>query len=216
MKKNHLGPLTAANFPTYVHLLGARHVEMRTIINELGIPAFWARRPGFETLFLIILQQQISLSVASVIYRRVMISLGGVSAKKVFKAGPEKLHSLGLTKQKARYCAELASAVKEKRLSIKGLERLDDSTAITLLCEQPGIGPWSSAIYLMSALKRLDVWSPGDLALRRGVEKLFPDKNVKHLADTGEKWAPYRAIAARLIWHFYNNAASSKANRDRN
>ena len=67
----------------------------------------------------------------------------------------------------------------------------------------------------MSALKRLDVWSPGDLALRRGVEKLFPDKNVRHLADTGEKWAPYRAIAARLIWHFYNNAASSKANWDR-
>ena len=188
---------------------------MQAIINEWGIPAFWARRPGFETLFLIIVQQQISLSVARVIYRRVMVSLGGISAKKVFEAGPEKLHSLGLTKQKARYCAELSSAVKEKRLSIKGLERLDDSTAITLLCEQSGIGPWSSAIYLMSALKRLDVWSPGDLALRRGIEKLFPDKNVRHLADTGEKWSPYRAIAARLIWHFYNNAASSKSNRDR-
>lgn len=213
MKKNHLGPLTATSFPAYVNLLADRHVEIQAIVDEWGIPAFWGRRPGFETLFFIILQQQISLSVARVIHRRVMVSLGGVSVRKVFEAGPEKLHALGLTKQKARYCSELATTVMDKRLSIKGLERLDNSTATALLCEQPGIGPWSSAIYLMSALKRLDVWSPGDLALRRGVEKLFPDKNVKHLADTGDQWAPYRAIAARLIWHFYNNAASSKANR---
>ena len=198
----------------YVNVLAGRYAELQGIIDQWGVPRFWARSPGFETLFVIILQQQISVSVARVIHRRIKDSLGGVSARRVLEAGPERLHVLGLTKQKSRYCCKLAAAVKEKRLSVEGLQKLDDSAAISLLCAQLGIGPWSSAIYLMSALKRLDVWPPGDLALRRGVEKLFPGKNVKDLADTGAQWAPYRAIAARLIWHFYNCTLSSKKKRD--
>lgn len=210
MKKENLGPLTAVSFPVYVNVLAGRCAELQSIVDQWGVPRFWARSPGFETLFFIILQQQISLPVARVIYRRVKESLGGVSARRVLETGPERLHVLGLTKQKSRYCCELATAVKEKRFSVEGLKKVDDSTAISLLCAQLGIGPWSSAIYLMSALKRLDVWPPGDLALRRGVEKLFPGEDVKDLSDTGAQWAPYRAIAARLIWHFYNCTFSSK------
>jgi DNA-3-methyladenine glycosylase II len=210
LKKENLGPLTAVTFPLYVNVLAGRYSELQAIVDQWGVPRFWARAPGFETLFLIILQQQISLPVARVIHRRIKDSLGGVSARRVLEAGQERLHALGLTKQKSRYCCELAAAVKKKRFSIEGLQKLDDSAAILLLRAQLGIGPWSSAIYLMSALKRLDVWPPGDLALRRGVEKLFPGEDVKDLSDTGAQWAPYRAIAARLIWHFYNCTFSSK------
>jgi len=78
-----------------------------------------------------------------------------------------------------------------------------DNAAIEALCVQPGIGPWSAAIYLMSALKRIDVWAPGDLALRRGIETLFPGEDVSELAQTGDRWQPWRAVAARLVWHHY-------------
>mgnify|MGYP006120426407 FL=1 len=210
MKKENLGPLTAVNFPLYVNVLTGRYAELQGIVDQWGVPRFWARSPGFETLFLIIVQQQISLSVARVIHRRIKEYLGGVSARRVLEVGPERLHLLGLTKQKSRYCYELAAAVKEKRFSVEGLKKADDSAAISLLCDQLGIGPWSSAIYLMSALKRPNVWPPGDLALRRGVERLLPDKDVKDLADSGNRWAPYRSVAARLIWHFYNCTSSSK------
>ena len=92
-----------------------------------------------------------------------------------------------------------------------GLQRQSDTDAISALCAQSGIGPWTAAIYLMSALKRLDVWSPGDLALRRGIADILPDQDVVGLADSGDRWAPYRAVAARLVWHHYRCSREQKA-----
>ena len=162
------GGLSARSFPLYATALAKRHRELDTIIRRWGLPRFWSRRPGVESLMLIILEQQISIAAARSIYRGLRSTLGGLSARRVHAAGPERLRSLGLTRQKSRYCFELARAVVHGRLSVDGLKRLDDAQATAVLCAQPGIGPWSAAIYLMSALKRIDVWPPGDLALRRG------------------------------------------------
>lgn len=197
------GALDARSFPRYAAALGARFPELDGILGRWGLPGFWCRRAGIESLFRIILEQQISFLAARSLARRVSGSLGGLTARRVYGAGPEGLRSLGLSRQKARYCHELARAVVERRLSIAGLARMSDGDAIETLCAQPGIGPWSAAIYLMSALKRIDVWAPGDLALKRGVEDLFPGDDVSSLAQTGDRWQPWRAVAARLVWHHY-------------
>ncbi len=200
---NNLGPLTSKSFPLYINLLTKKHIELNQLVQEWGIPRFWARSPGFETLFRIILSQQISNSAAYVIHRRVKTDLVRISARTIDKAGEIKLRKLGLTKQKAYYSCQLAQSVLERRLSIRGLNSLSDSEVISVLCAQPGIGPWTSAVYLMAALKRIDVWPIGDLALRKGIERLFPQSNSSFLHNTGELWSPYRAVAARLIWHLY-------------
>ena len=167
------------------------------------MPGFWCRRAGVESLFRIILEQQISVAAARTLFRRVSGSLGGMSARRVYEAGADGLRALGLSRQKARYCHELSRSVVERRLSIAGLARMGDEAAIAALCAQPGIGPWSASIYLMSALKRMDVWAPGDLALQRGIEDLFPGADTSALVQTGERWRPWRAVAARLVWHHY-------------
>ena len=203
MKGPANGGLNARSFPVYATALAKQHVELQEIIRRWGLPSFWGRRPGIESLFLIILEQQISIAAARAIYRKLRASLGGLSARRVCLAGPVELRALGLTRQKSRYCYELACAVTERRLSVDGLKNLGDAEAIEVLCAQPGIGPWSAAIYLMSALKRIDVWPPGDLALRRSIAELFPRMNAAALADSGDRWHPQRAVAARLIWHHY-------------
>ncbi len=197
------GGLNARSFPIYATALAKHHFELQEIIRRWGFPDFWGRRPGIESLFLIILEQQISIAAARAIYRKLRTSLGGLSARRVRLAGPTQLRTFGLTRQKSRYCYELACAVMERRLSVDGLKNLGDAEAIEVLCAQPGIGPWSAAIYLMSALKRIDVWPPGDLALRRSIAELFPRMNTAALADSGDRWHPQRAVAARLIWHHY-------------
>ena len=80
---------------------------------------------------------------------------------------------------------------------------MDDCDAMAALDALPGIGPWSAAIYVMSALRRIDVWPPADLALRQGVASLLPELDTESLADSGERWRPRRAVAARLVWHHY-------------
>lgn len=211
MKSPDYGELNARSFPLYASTLAKRHLELQEIIRRWGLPEFWSRRPGVEALFLIILEQQISVTAARSIYRRLKTTLGGLSARRVHEAGPEQLRSLGLTRQKSRYCYELARAVVERRLSVTGLNNLSDADAIAVLCAQPGIGPWSASIYLMSALKRIDVWPPGDLALRRGIAELFPGTDTAALADSGERWHPQRAVAARLVWHHYRCRSNRKA-----
>ena len=197
------GALDARSFPRYAAALAAQCPELDAVVRRWGLPAFWRRSAGIESLFRIILEQQISFLAARSLARRVKDSLGGLTARRVYGAGQDGLRSLGLSRQKARYCHELARAVVERRLSIAGLARMSDEDAVRALCVQPGIGPWSAAIYLMSALKRIDVWAPGDLALQRGIEDLFPGADMSSLAQTGYRWRPWRAVAARLVWHHY-------------
>ncbi len=210
VKNPDYGGLNAESFPLYATALAKRHVELEGILRHWGMPEFWGRRAGIDSLFLIILQQQISIVAAKSIYQRVSGALGGLSARRVYLAGPEQLRSLGLTRQKSRYFYELASAVVGHRFSVGGLKSLSDADAISALCVQSGIGPWTAAIYLMSALKRIDVWPPGDLALRRGIADILPGRDTVDLADSGDRWEPHRAVAARLVWHHYRCSQEQK------
>ena len=197
------GALNAHSFPVYARELAAQFPELDGILASCGLPEFWSRRATIETLFRIILEQQVSLAAARTLFKRVSHSIGGMTARRVYQAGPDTLRSLGISRQKSRYCHELARAVVERRLSIAGLARMSDEEAIEKLCVQPGIGPWSASIYLLSALKRIDAWAPGDLALQRGIEDLFPEMDTTELVQSGARWRPWRAVAARLVWHHY-------------
>ena len=195
--------LTAVTFPSYAHALAQRYPELDTVVRRWGLPVFWCRKPGIDSLVLIILEQQISIVAARSIYRRLKRELGSLSARRLHAAGADKLRTLGLTRQKSRYCYELARAIVERRLSLARLTAMNDRDAMTTLNALPGIGPWSAAIYLMSALGRIDVWPQGDLALRHGVADLLPGTDAEALAESGDRWQPRRAVAARLVWHHY-------------
>ncbi len=197
--------LTAETFPSYAHALAKRYPELDTIVRRWGLPDFWCRKPGIDSLVLIILEQQISIVAARSIYRRLKLELGSLSARRIRAAGADKLRTLGLTRQKSRYCYELACAIVERRLSVGGLAKMTDRDAMATLIALPGIGPWSAAIYVMSALGRIDVWPPGDLALRHGVADILPGIETEALAESGERWQPRRAVAARLVWHHYRS-----------
>jgi DNA-3-methyladenine glycosylase II len=202
--------LTAVTFPSHAYALAERYPELDTIVGRWGLPEFWCRKPGIDSLVLIILEQQISIAAARSIYRRLTAELGSLSARRLHAAGAAKLRTLGLTRQKSRYCYELANAVVERRLSLGRLATMNDQNATEALIALPGIGPWSAAIYLMSALGRIDVWPAGDLALRHGVAEILPGVDTESLADSGDRWQPKRAVAARLVWHHYRNRRDKK------
>ncbi|MGI9258629.1 MAG: DNA-3-methyladenine glycosylase family protein [Gammaproteobacteria bacterium] len=195
--------LTAETFPAHALELAEQHPELGAIVERWGVPSFWTRKPGLDALVKIILEQQISIAAADTIHRRLKAALGGMSARRLFDAGPEKLRTLGLTRQKSRYCYELGRSIVERRLLLGKLAGMSDAEAIAALIEQPGIGPWTASIYVMSALGRIDVWPPGDLALRLGVAEILPNLVGDDLGDDGSRWHPRRAVAARLVWHHY-------------
>ena len=169
----------------------------------------WGRRPGFPTLFHIILEQQVSIAAARTLYRRVAAALGGMTEQNVRRRGEAGLRKLGLTRQKARFCHGLAERLLDGNLDLSQVARLPDEDGRALLMTVPGLGPWSVDIYYLMALRRPDVWPRGDLALAsaiRDLKRMDALPNRDEQAAMAAAWSPWRSVAARLLWAHYLHA----------
>ena len=117
-----------------------------------------------------------------------------------------ELLTIGFSRQKARYGRALAASISDGSLDIDGLVSLADEDVRLALEAVPGIGPWTSTIYLLMVLGRPDVWPAGDIALPTAVGQikgLASRPGPDDLALIGEAWRPWRSVAARLFWHDY-------------
>jgi DNA-3-methyladenine glycosylase II len=206
--------LTRETLSEGARALAARDPDLARIQERLGVPPLWGRRPGFSTLVRIILEQQVSLSAARTLFRRVTLRLGGMTPRIVVAAGESGLRDLGLTRQKARYCHGLAARIVEGDLDLPRVARLPDDAGRSILLSLPGIGPWSVDIYYLMALRRPDVWPRGDLALAAALQEI---KRMRRLpaAETqlalAARWSPWRSIAARFLWAHYLHARGQYA-----
>ncbi len=189
--------------------LGARDRDLRRILERLGEPPLWGRRPGFPTLVRIILEQQVSLAAARTMYARLSRALGGMSVASLAACGEQGLRELGLTRQKARYCHGLALRILDGTLDLSAVAGLPDDEGREALLRVPGLGPWSIDIYFLMALRRPDVWPQGDLALAvalREVKRLRFLPSREDQRARAARWAPWRSVAARLLWAHYLEA----------
>jgi DNA-3-methyladenine glycosylase II len=198
--------LTRATLLQGVRELSARDAGLAAIVARHGPPPMWGRPRGFATLARIILEQQVSLASAAAMFARVERELGGVTPAAVRAAGAAGLQALGVTRQKAGYITVLAGCVADGSLPLATLARLPDAEAAEMLVRVPGIGPWTASIYLLMALRRPDVWPPGDLALHKAMARL-PGIDAVPSSEQAARWAlrwePWRAVAARILWHGY-------------
>lgn len=185
----------------------------RILVNH-GVPPLWARKPGFITLLRIILEQQVSLASADAMYRRLAANIRPLTPPAVLAAGAPFLRSFGITRQKATYFINVAEAIQKDDLDLGELGSLSDESAIAKLTSVKGIGPWTAKIYLLMALRRPDVWPVGDIALATAVKNLkgWQERPAQPaLTKIANDWRPYRATAARMLWHFY---LSEKPNKE--
>lgn len=186
--------------------LAAREPVFARALVAHGYPPLWPRPPGFATLVKIILEQQVSLASARSVYERLEALTGGVSSASILRLGPQALRDAGLTRQKARYCHELAVRVADGRTSFARIARAADDEARGMLLEITGIGEWSANVYLLFVARRPDIWPPGDVALMRSVAELFGLAGVPANAECvslADCWRPWRSAAARILWHSY-------------
>jgi DNA-3-methyladenine glycosylase II len=186
--------------------LAARDPVLADIAERLGPPPLWDRPPGFGTLVHIVLEQQVSLASALAAYRRLESAAGVVSPERFLAFTDAELLAIGFSRQKARYARAIANALVDGSLDLDGLRELDDAAVRQALERLPGIGRWTSTIYLLMVLGRPDVWPVGDMALATAIAEATgrsdrPDPAV--MEELGERWRPWRSVAARLFWHDY-------------
>ena len=182
------------------------HAGIRRILDETGYPPFWERPAGFEGLVRIILEQQVSLSSAFSVYRKLKTALPELSPGAVGKLTDEGLRSFGITRQKARYIRILSEEIREGRLDLNALEALPDPEVKKQLTAITGIGPWTADIYLLMGLHRADIFPVGDLALRnamKGAGFARPDDDHPTLEKKARVFSPHRSLFSFLLWHWY-------------
>ena len=164
----------------------------------------WARRPGFQTLLRIVLEQQVSLVSARSAFERLKSNIEPFTPEKFIESGDRYLRSLGVTRQKAHYCVQVAEAFVDGRLNRIG--KMCDEDARAALVSIKGVGPWTANIYLLMALRRPDIWPAGDVALATAfgkLRKMNTRPSFIELAQIAEAWRPYRSVAARMLWQYY-------------
>jgi DNA-3-methyladenine glycosylase II len=184
--------------------LAARDPHLGAIYKVHGVPPMWGRRPGFETLLRIVLEQQVSLVSARSMFARLNSHIRPFTPAGFIATGEARLRSLGVTRQKSHYCIQVAQAFTNGDL--RRVSRMTDEEAHATLLQIKGVGPWTANIYLLMALKRPDIWPDGDIALATAVGRLHKLKirpSFNDLSEIAEKWRPYRSVAARMLWQFY-------------
>jgi DNA-3-methyladenine glycosylase II len=180
--------------------------DLAGVIERHGPPPLWGREPGFATLVQIVLEQQISLASGRAAFVRLERAAGRVTPSRVAALTEGRIRAAGITRQKAHYVRGLARSVVSGELDVDAIALLDDDAAHAELVKLKGIGPWSADIYLLMALGRRDVWPRHDLALAsamREVKRLRSVPTPERQLEIAESWHPWRAVAARLMWHHY-------------
>ena len=191
-----------------VRKLAAADPFLGASVARFGPPPMWAREPSYATLVHLILEQQVSLASARAAFDRLVTAVTAVTPTALLSLGDDALRSIGFSRQKAGYARDLARAIRDG-FDLDALEHMSDDDVRAALTHHRGIGRWTADIYLTICLLRPDVWPRGDLALAIAATDMTGSAarpSPEELEELADRWHPYRAIAARILWHHYLRA----------
>jgi DNA-3-methyladenine glycosylase II len=182
-------------------------------VERYGPPPLWARDPSFATLVHLILEQQVSLASAQAAFDRLRLAVDPLAPAAFLELDDAQLLAIGFSRQKARYGRALAAALAAGSLDLDRLEEVDDDEVDRRLTALPGIGPWTATIYRLMVLLRPDAWPVHDIALAQALAEVHGLERrpaPEAMLDLAEGWRPWRAVAARLLWHHYLSTRAAR------
>jgi DNA-3-methyladenine glycosylase II len=214
-------PRMAALAAARAHLAQADPVLRRLIEAQPNLdPRAWLstlpEMDTFGTLLWQIIGQQISLQAARAVLARVQTVFGGQlpTRQQVLATDPAVLQAAGLSRRKLQTLRTLAGEFVAGRITANGLATMSDPEVEARLTAIPGVGPWTVHGFLIIALDRSDVVLPGDVALRRAIQRAYqladrpsPDE----VLAIAKPWRPYRTLASAYLFA----ASSAKGTLDR-
>lgn len=160
----------------------------------------------YETLAEAIIYQQLHAKAAATIFGRLK-ALGGAgfpSPQALLALDDAVIRGAGVSSAKMRAIRDLAAKQHAGELpSIDEARTLDDAVLIERLTAVRGIGPWTVEMLLIFRLGRADVLPATDYGVRQGFQKVFRTKALptpRQILDRGERWRPYRTMAAWYLW----------------
>ncbi|MDY6790660.1 MAG: DNA-3-methyladenine glycosylase 2 family protein [Thermodesulfobacteriota bacterium] len=207
MSKSSSPPtLTDKTYNRGISELTMRESDLGEAVSKWGHPPFWVHAPGFPGMVIAILSQQVSLESAQAAFVKLENVTGSIIPETFLSLDDNTLREIGFSRQKASYVRDLAHKIRVGDFGLEDLESMDNNQARKRLMKLRGIGPWTADTYLLFSLRRSDAWPSGDLALAKAIQELRRLDSIpsyKEVDSIAAHWRPWRAVAARILWHFY-------------
>lgn len=175
----------------------------KTIIEKWGLPNIPSRPQGFETLALLILEQQVSIDSAKATYLKLKNEISVFIPEHILQTPDEVFRSCGVSRQKTLYIKCLADAILNKDINLESLQHKPPEIVRQELIKIKGIGNWTIDVYLMFCLQSPDILPLGDIAVFNTIKELIDIHSKAEMEIHTQKWAPYRTMATFLLWHHY-------------
>lgn len=165
----------------------------------------------FAALINGIIGQLISTRAAKTVWERMQEHLGEITPENLSGFTPEEVKQCGITMKKAICICDLAKEIVEGNLCLDCLQKKPDNEIIRILTDFKGIGPWTAQMLLIH-MERPDVVSFGDIAIRRGMEKLYgnPKLTKEQFDSYRNKYSPYGSVASIYLWELYSMSIEKK------
>lgn len=205
-KSSHLTALSEETYQQAITELSVKDSDLAGVILKWGNPPFWTHAPGFPGIVIAILAQQVSLESAQATFTKLEKAIDSIYPEGFLSLKNDTLRTIGFSRQKASYVRGIACGIMTGAFDFAKLNSMDNDAARKSLMELRGIGSWTADTYLLFSLRRPDVWPSGDLALEKAAQELKGltttpcSEEVDEIADN---WKPFRAVAARILWHHY-------------
>jgi DNA-3-methyladenine glycosylase II len=186
-----------------IKYLSEKDTIFKNIIDKYGIPVIPSRPQGFETLSLLILEQQVSIDSAKAAYLKLKAKITSFEPQNLLNLDDESYRSCGVSHQKTKYIKCLATAIINNEIDLRSLPNKTPETVRAELIKIKGIGNWTIDVYLMFALQTPDIMPLGDIAVINTIKELLQIDDKPAMEIYTRKWTPHRTMATFLLWHYY-------------
>lgn len=193
-----------------IKYLSEKDTVFKHIVEKFGMPAIPKRPQGFETLVLLILEQQVSIDSAKATFLKLKAKEVNLRPESLFYISDEDYRSIGVSRQKAKYIKALSHSILHDEIDIESLATKSSQQVREELIKIKGIGHWTIDVYLMFSLEAPDIIPLGDIAVINTIKELLGIHDKQEMENYAAKWSPYRSVATFLLWHYYLNKRNRK------
>jgi len=156
----------------------------------------------FSALVYAIVGQLVSVKAVHTIWDRMQLRLGNITPENIAKHSPDDIQHCGMTMKKAVCIHSLAQTIAVGEWDIEALRDLSDDEVIHQLTNIDGIGRWTAEMLLINSMERRDIISWGDIAIRRGMIKLYnlTDISKAEFEQYQHRYSPFGSVASIYLW----------------
>lgn len=184
---------------------------LHVLIEKCGEIKLSKKQELFLELCDHIISQQLSIKASAAILNRFIELFPNkkLDPKTLLKLKDQQIRDIGISWSKIKYLKDLAQKIVDKEIDLESLDKLEDEEIIQELIKVKGIGRWTAEMFLMSSLGRTDVFSYGDLGIRKAIQRIYKldhEPTQEEAEQISKNWKPYRSYGCKILWRSLDNS----------